>query len=181
MGQGPPGLSPIPVPFVPMDLLILRHGRAEDRGGGIPDGERHLIKKGIRDIRLVSRWMVRAGTVPDLIVSSPLVRARETAETVAKETGLQGGITLWEELRPGAASSAVAARFGELAGATLPLITGHEPQLSSLLAFLIGAETDARINLEKGGIAMVGDFAPGLGDTGSLQWLLTPRTIRDMR
>ena len=163
-----------------MDLLILRHGRAEDRDGGITDGERHLMEKGIRDIRRVSRWMVRVGAVPDLIVSSPLARARETAEIVAEETGPGGEVALWEELRPGMAPAAVAVRLGELAGASLPLIVGHEPQLSSLLGILIGAGADACISLKKGGLARVGDLTPGSGEAGTLLWLLTPRMIRGM-
>ena len=163
-----------------MDLLVLRHGKAEDRGGDVPDEERHLTKKGIRDIRRVSRWMARSEVVPDIIVSSPLARAKETAEIVADRIGFAGEVVRWDELAPGPDPSAVTARLGELEGASLPLLVGHEPQLSSLISLLIGAGEEARITLEKGGIARIGDLSTGVGGTGGLQWLLTLRMIRDM-
>jgi phosphohistidine phosphatase len=166
--------------IVPMDLLILRHGKAGERGGDVPDEERSLTKKGIRDIRRVSRWMTRSGTVPDLIVSSPLPRAKETAEIVADRIAFPGEIALWDELMPGPDPALVSERLGELEGASLPLLVGHEPQLSSLAALLIGAGADARIVLEKGGIAKIGNLSPGIGGTGDLQWLLTLRQVRDM-
>jgi len=163
-----------------MDLLILRHGKAEDRADGVADEGRTLTKKGIRDIRRVSRWMARSGTVPDLIMSSPLARAKETAEIVADRIAFGGEITFWEELAPGPDPAAVAARLGELEGASLPLLVGHEPQLSSFIGLLIGAGEDARITLEKGGIARIGNISPGNGALGELHWLLTLRQVRDM-
>jgi len=163
-----------------MDLLILRHGKAGDRHEGVPDEGRTLTKKGTRDIRRVSRWMARSGIMPDAILSSPLPRAKETAEIVADRLAFGGEITCWDELAPGPDPAAVAAKLGELEGASLPLLVGHEPQLSSLIALLIGAGSDARIVLEKGGIARIGDLSTGAGGTGGLQWLLTLRQIREM-
>jgi phosphohistidine phosphatase len=163
-----------------MDLLILRHGKAEDRGEGVADESRTLTKKGIRDIRKVARWMARSEVIPDVIVSSPLPRAKETAEIVADRIGYGGDVSLWDELAPGPDPAAVVARLGELGGASLPLLVGHEPQLSSLIALLIGAGADARITLGKGGIARIGELSTLDGGTGGLQWLLTLRQIRDM-
>jgi phosphohistidine phosphatase len=163
-----------------MDLLILRHGKAVDRREGLPDGERTLTKKGTRDIRRISRWMARSGVIPDVIVSSPLPRAKETAEIVADRIGFGGSVSLWDELAPGPDPAAVVARLGELEGASLPLLVGHEPQLSSLIALLIGAGADARITLGKGGIARIGELSTAVGGTGGLLWLLTLRQIRDM-
>jgi len=174
------GLSPLRLLIVPMDLLILRHGKAEERGEGVDEESRTLTKKGIRDIRRVSRWMARSGNIPDLIVSSPLARAKETAEIVADRIAFGAEITFWDELMPGRDPASIAAKVGELEGPSLPLIVGHEPQLSALLALLIGAGPDARILLDKGGIARIGDLSTGAGGTGMLQWLLTIRQIRDM-
>jgi phosphohistidine phosphatase len=167
-------------PIVLMDLLILRHAKAGDRSEGKPDDARTLTKKGIRDIRRVSRWMIRSGSLPDVIVTSPLARAKETAEILARSISFDGDVALWEELRPEQPSSAVVDRLSELGEGSLPLLVGHEPQLSSLVASLIGAGSDARIRLEKGGIARIRNIPMHPGGTGELQWLLTPRLFRDI-
>jgi phosphohistidine phosphatase len=166
--------------IIPMDLLILRHGRAEDRSEGVPDESRSLTKKGIRDIRRVARWMTASGVVPDRIVSSPLLRAKETAEIVAGRTGFPGEIAFWDELRPGAGVAGVVSRLGELEGASLPLLAGHEPLLSSLVGVLIGAGEGARIVLDKGGVARIGNLIPEPVWHGDLLCLLTVRQMRDM-
>jgi phosphohistidine phosphatase len=163
-----------------MDLLVLRHGKAEARGGGGPDGDRTLTKKGIRDIRRVARWMAWSGIIPDLIVSSPLARAKETAEIMVERFPHVEDIAFWDELAPGSEPGTIAARFGELQGTTLLLVVGHEPQLSSLIALLIGAGEDAHIVLEKGGIARIGNLASQSGRWGELLWLLTVQQVRDM-
>ena len=163
-----------------MDLLILRHGKAGERVMGVPDDERTLTTKGTRDIRGVARWMSRTGSVPDLIVSSPVPRARETAEIVGERIAFPGEIAFWEELRPGSSVGDLLPRLGDLDGASLPLLVGHEPLLSSLVPALIGAGEGARILIGKGGMARIGNLSQNPEGGGELQWLLTVRQMRDM-
>ena len=147
---------------------------------GVPDDERTLTKKGTRDIRGVARWMSRSGNVPDLIVSSPVPRARETAEIVGERIAFPGEIAFWDELRPGSSVAGILPRLGDLERASLPLIVGHEPLLSSLVSSLIGAGEGARILIGKGGVAKIGNLFLNQGGRGELQWLLTVRQMRDM-
>ena len=69
-----------------MELLLIRHGKAEAHGHPQGDGARALVEKGHRQARLAGEFLVKHGLVPELVLSSPLVRARETAEGVAEIT-----------------------------------------------------------------------------------------------
>jgi len=164
-----------------MDLLILRHGKAETRGEpGKDDASRLLTPKGAREIRVVSKWMAGCGIAPDLIASSPLKRARETAEIVADGISYGLEVAIWDELGPGSDPEAIRERLAGLPDVSMVLLVGHEPHLSHLIAWLVGAGEDARIALGKGGIAKIRDFSPDSGARGELLWLLTPDQIRDM-
>lgn len=164
-----------------MDILILRHGKAEKRdGAGGDDAARLLTPKGAREIRVVSRWMAGCGIAPDLIASSPLKRARETAEIVAEEISHRQEITIWNELEPGSDPDALRERLKGLPDVNMVLLVGHEPHLSQLITCLIGAGEGTRIEIGKGGMAKIGEFSPDSGSAGVLEWLLTPDQIRDM-
>ncbi|HUK39210.1 MAG TPA: phosphohistidine phosphatase SixA [Methanomicrobiales archaeon] len=164
-----------------MDVLILRHGKAEKRGfEGKADGDRLLTPKGAKEIRGVAKWMVRAGISPEVIATSPLSRARETAEIVAEGISYGGEVVLWDELGPGPDPGAVAERLAGLPDVSLVLLVGHEPQLSGLAARLAGAGAGARIALGKGGMVKIQGYDPASGISGELAWLLTPDLIRDM-
>jgi len=165
----------------PMDVLILRHGKAGKRvTDGMADGDRLLTPKGAKEIRGVARWMAKAGISPGVIATSPLPRARETAEIVANGISFEGEVARWDELGPGPDPETVADRLAGLPEATLVLLVGHEPQLSGLVAHLAGAGAGARIALGKGGMAMIQRYDPASGISGELAWLLTPDQIRDM-
>jgi phosphohistidine phosphatase len=164
-----------------MDILILRHGKAEKRGGEEgDDSARLLTPKGAREIRVVSKWMAGCAIAPDLIASSPLKRARETAEIVADELSYGQEIALWDELEPGSEPEALRKRLTAFPDANMVLLVGHEPHLSELIALFIGAGESTRIEIGKGGMAKIGEFSPDSGSAGVLEWLLTPDQIRDM-
>lgn len=164
-----------------MDIFILRHGKAGKRdGAGGDDAARPLTPKGAREIRVVSRWMAGCGIVPDLIASSPLKRALETAEIVAEEILHKQEIAVWNELEPGSDPDTLRKRLKVLPDVNMVLLVGHEPHLLQLIKCLIGAGGGTRIEIAKGGMAKIGDFPPDTGSAGILEWLLTPDQIRDM-
>jgi len=164
----------------PMDILILRHGKAEKRETGVDDAGRLLTSKGGREIRVVSKWMAGCGISPDLIASSPLKRALETAEIVAEEISQKQEIAVWDVLEPGSDPDALKERLKGLPDVKMVLLVGHEPHLSQLITCLIGAGEGTRIEIGKGGMAKIREFSPNSGSAGILEWLITQSQIRDM-
>jgi phosphohistidine phosphatase len=159
-------------------LLIIRHAIAVARGTpGIPDDERPLTPEGRRRFRAAAMGLARIAPRPDAILTSPLPRARQTAEMAAKAWGgpaprdetamIQGSL---EEL-----SSVLSDHPTD---ATIALV-GHEPHLSWLLAMLIGAEDGDRLTFKKGGAACV-DLPASLGEGGRLRWFLPPKVLRSL-
>ena len=126
-------------------IWLLRHGDAED-GAGKPDAERELTKKGERQSRDAGRAMKAIGVKLDVCLSSPKVRARQTAELACAELG--ASIELDERLAGGDFDPLeLAAGRGEV------LLVGHEPDFSRAVAIVTGS----RVKLKKGGLAAVDD------------------------
>jgi phosphohistidine phosphatase len=159
-----------------MRLLIVRHAIAVPRGtSGVPDEERPLTPEGRARFRGTARGIAKILGRPDVLLTSPWLRARQTASILAKawgrvepveETALAGGT--FEE-------QAVALDRHRDAG--LVAIVGHEPYLSELLARLIGARGGERLELKKGGIALV-ELDGGIDEGGALRLYLGPGVLR---
>jgi len=157
-----------------MQLYLVRHGIAVDGGEAIPDGSRGLTDKGRRRFHKTARAFGKLGHRLDLILTSPLVRAVQTAEILAGATK-HGEVAVLEELDPkfdvASLRAAVAKRAGKSGAIAL---VGHEPQLSLALAALSGA-SPADIVLKKGAIVRVD--ASKLSDTKpvDVRWWLNRR------
>jgi phosphohistidine phosphatase len=162
-----------------MRLLIVRHAIAVPRGTpGIEDDERPLTRRGIARFRTAARGLARSCRRPDVLLTSPLIRARQTAEIAAKAWGKIHPETL-EALGSGSVSDIVAA-LETHRDKDLVAIVGHEPDLSELLARLLGTKAADRLTFKKGGAALVeipGPFADG----GTLLWYAPPRLLRGIR
>jgi len=162
-----------------VELLLLRHGIAEERCPERPDGERALTAVGLSRTRAVAERLVQLGLGCDQLVTSPLVRARQTAE-IAVAAGLvaEGSPSLRVDvaLAPGGDPLPLVAEFQRLASAHPRLqrlaLVGHEPDLGALAAHLIGAPEGA-IGLKKAGIALL-LLGPG---RGQLKLLMAPRQL----
>lgn len=119
-----------------MDVTVIRHGSAEDRAA--TDFERALTARGRAEAEAAGDRLARSLPPPDSIVSSPLVRARQSAEIVARRIGFTGPIDLDDSLVPDAAPAGVrdlVARLGELRHVVL---VAHEPILSEACSLLTG-------------------------------------------
>ncbi len=162
-----------------MRLYLMRHGAAVDLGdkGIFRDEDRPLTADGRRRTREAAAGLAGIGCRPARIVSSPLLRARETAELAAAELGIKGGIELLDALEPDARPEAAGRWLARQPPADL-LLVGHLPQLPEFAAWLIGGAARARLDFRKAGAACV-EFeeraAPG---HGLLAWLLTPAILR---
>jgi len=160
-----------------MQLYVVEHGIAVEGGEGIADEWRPLTDKGRRRFQKTARAFGKLGRRLDLILTSPLVRAVQTAEILAGETE-PGEVAVLAELDPKfdveAVRNAIASRAGK---AEAVAIVGHEPQLSSVLAALTGV-SQAEIDLENGTIVRVDISTLTDGASADPRWWLKPKGTR---
>ena len=158
----------------PTQVLLLRHAHA-----GTPeawrgdDDARPLSEKGRRQATRLGAFLAAAGERPDLIVSSPKVRARETADLVAHELG--GHVRLDNRLGGGLTVEVVEAILAELGDPRRPMLVGHDPDFSDLLATLVAAPS---VPMRKGALARVDLERPIRPGGGTLRWLVPPDLLR---
>jgi phosphohistidine phosphatase len=158
------------------ELYVVRHGIAVEPGSpGITDSERMLTPKGRKRMRQIACGLRRLGIAPDRIVTSPLPRARETAEIVAGVLELDHRLEESESLH--ASREAAAIRDWLLAQADSRLmIVGHNPALSDLVGLLTtGLANPYVCELKKGGAAAL---SPRSGGGFVLDWVAPPRLLR---
>lgn len=130
-------MEPTNVNASPRRLLVMRHAKSDwDRGAG-SDFDRPLAKRGLRDAPRMGRWLLDQGLIPDWVVSSPALRARETALAVCHKLGLDEGSIHWERSIYAAEVPAlldVLARCPQ--DRALVLLIGHNPGLEELVEYL---------------------------------------------
>lgn len=158
-------------------LLLVRHAIAEDRGPAWPnDDERPLTKKGEDRLREIARRLEGMGETADLIVSSPLKRAIDTARILQKEWEPLSDISIIEALSPGHEPAATMAAVTAEAIRPRIALVGHEPDLGELAAWLIGAKQ--ALPFKKGGVARIDLDSLSRPQEGQLVWLATPKLLR---
>jgi phosphohistidine phosphatase len=156
-----------------MQLYLLRHGLAADAGPeGTGDAGRPLTKDGAAKMQQAAQGLRRLDLGVEALITSPLVRAHQTAEIVAHELKLD--LSLSDLLRPGCGLGQLLALLGEQGSARRVMIVGHEPDFGNIIGALIGGEP---VPLKKGGLARVDMEAPSAG-RGTLVWLLAPRVLQ---
>ena len=159
-----------------MKLLLVRHAAAVPRGTpGIPDGERPLTPRGRAKFTVAAKGLARIAHRPDVLLTSPLPRARATAE-IAARAFKRIEPTIEPALAHESLDGIVAALGTHPPGATVAVV-GHEPTLSALLARLLGAAHRERLAFKKGGAALV-DLPAGPSGGGLLIWFLKPKVLR---
>ncbi len=160
-----------------MDIFILRHGKAEDAGHGTPDAKRTLTRKGREEIAAVALWIAEQELEFDVIATSPLARAEETAVIVADTLGLSDRFSTWKTLAPGGNPDDICREVDRHADAEAILLVGHEPQLSSLIGRIIAGDEGAGIVMTKGGLAKIRNFSFSTRPSGELHWLITAKQM----
>ena len=156
-----------------MEVYLLRHAIAADQPpDGHDDRARALTDEGRRKMRAAARGMRALGIAPDLLLSSPLVRAAETAQIVGDELGLQPLEA--PELAPGCSVERLQALMAQHSHIQRIMVVGHEPDLSGIVAALTGG---SQVAMKKGMLAAVELPADSTLD-GTLLWLLPPRVLR---
>ena len=146
--------------------------------------ERALTAAGRDELERAAEGIVELGYKFDLVATSPLKRAKDTAAIVNKALGRKAAVEEWPELSPEGDKSAFYRRLSKLRPGSVVLCVGHEPYLTTAIGEITGRTDDAspgfRISLKKGGLAKlsVTGFSPRIN--GELRWLLTPRQLRKM-
>jgi phosphohistidine phosphatase len=159
-----------------MKLLLLRHAAAMPRGTpGVGDDERPLTASGKAAFRVAARGLALIARRPDVVLTSPLARARATAE-IAARAFKRIVPTLEPALADESVNGIVIALKAYPLSATIALV-GHEPQLSALLARTLAVPQPERLAFQKGGAALL-DLPDGPAASGRLVWFLSPRVLR---
>jgi phosphohistidine phosphatase len=159
-------------------LYLVRHAIAGERGPQWPrDEERPITKEGAARMREIVKGFRRFDESIDLIVTSPLVRARQTADILAAGLSPAPAIRAFAALAPGSSPPQVVAALSALRTRAEGIaLVGHEPGLGLLAAWLINARTPPPF--KKGGICRIDfeDWPPAR--SGRMIWLATPRMLR---
>jgi phosphohistidine phosphatase len=152
-----------------LQLHLLRHADAGDpeayKG---PDAERPLSAKGKDQAKRLGSFLNDVGFAPDAVISSPKVRARQTAELAADRW--KTGVRFDDRLAAGFSPADVDAILADAGSPAKPVLVGHDPDFSELLSTLVGAE----VTMKKGAFARIdvrGSVADG---RGTLRWLISP-------
>lgn len=166
-----------------MELYLLRHGIAVEPGtrGFEEDSTRPLTPKGRRQLRKSAGAMKELAGEFDLILSSPLVRAKQTAEIVAKELKLKKCLRFTNALAPGGAVTILLRQLGrEKPAPQKVLLVGHEPDMSRLISLLVTGGPQLQVDFKKGGLCKLEAEKLRAGQCAKLIWLLTPKQMKMM-
>ncbi len=132
----------------PMKLIFVRHAAASERTDGVPDEKRYLTPEGRVFFRKTARTMLKNGIDPSLILTSPLLRAVQTAEILAETLSFNGPLVVTDELAPGFDMPALQRLFNEFQSVNELVLVGHEPDLGSIVASLLNLPSG--FNFKKG-------------------------------
>jgi phosphohistidine phosphatase len=161
-----------------MNIYVLRHGLAEERRRGVEDSARKLTDEGRRKIRRAAKAIDKLELSLDMILTSPLPRAEETARIVAEHLGLEKHLKLCPALEPETSSAQILHMIGSFKPAPeRVMIVGHEPSLSRFVSSVIAGNEKAALDLKKGGLCKI-SMQSLSRSRGSLEWLLAPGQLK---
>ena len=159
-----------------MQLILIRHGIAEDRGQA-EDDERALTPKGAERVRTAARGLAALKVRPSLIATSPLRRARETASLLSEELPRSGAVLTVEALRPGTPFEHLQKWAGTRREKCLVLV-GHAPDLADAASRWLSGRPDLRLEMKKSGAACLRFPAAPAAGAAELIWWLPPGILR---
>ncbi len=159
-----------------MEIWILRHAKAEEGGPALSDEERALTPAARKRMRAAARTIARMEAKLDAILTSPLRRARQTAEPVARALDRRTELIETVSLAPGADPADVLREI-EKGGFSRVLLVGHMPHLGRLLAYLITGRSSPAIEIKKGSLARIEFEGRTAKPPGTLTLMLTNRAL----
>jgi phosphohistidine phosphatase len=165
-----------------MNVYLLRHGIAvaRDHPATALDGERPLTAKGVKRMRREARGLRRLNISFSTVLTSPVIRARQTAEIIAETLGLESHLEEISGLAPESSVDHLLFGLSRFQDRDHLLLVGHEPLLSHAASILLAGKggREVKLELKKGGLCRI--ETDGLPPTtaGILHWLLTPKQLR---
>jgi phosphohistidine phosphatase len=160
-----------------LELYLIRHGVAAERGEDYPDdSKRPLTGSGMSKLRKEAKALNALEVGFDLIITSPLVRTKQTAEIISETLNGKPPVTTSDSLAPAGTPAAVMQELARHMRKARIALVGHEPNLGELAARLIGARS--AIEFKKGAICRIDFEVMPPKSLGQLQWFLTPRMLR---
>jgi phosphohistidine phosphatase len=157
-----------------MRIYLLRHGIAEEAGPRTPDSKRELTEAGRKKLAAVLKLARNAGVQPELVLSSPLVRAVQTGEIAREILKVEAPLQQTESLVPEARPQEVWEELRALRKLEAVLLAGHEPQMSSLAAYLLGTPS-LQVQMPKGALVAIDMENFRSEPQGVLHWMITAK------
>jgi phosphohistidine phosphatase len=165
-----------------MNLYIVRHAIAVERGtsGYEDDSQRPLTDAGAKKMKKIAMGIHQLGIELDVILTSPYVRARDTAKILAERFDMTDRIYFSDNLIPSGNFESLVFEIHEKYDLANIALVGHVPMLSSLISWLTTGDTDARITFKKGGVAYLASDSLYQDGRATLEWLLPPSIMVEL-
>lgn len=160
-----------------MNLYLIRHAIAEEESPVVEDRLRALTEKGSKKMRNIAKGLKTLGLEFDYIISSPYVRAQQTAEILGDVFKLRKRIVISESIAPMGDPSQLLAEINEKYTVNSLAIVGHEPYLSNLISLLTAGGAPLEMTFKKGGVCYLTTDDLHHTRKATLQWLLTPGVL----
>ncbi len=167
-----------------MELFFLRHAKAEERDAAkFPDDTlRPLTPEGEKRMRRGAKAMREMEMSFDLILASPWLRARRTAEIAAEVLGVERKMRFSDALKGDAAPELIVAELrGRHRHLGSVLLVGHEPHLSSVISLLLIGNDSLPLNFRKGGLCKLFVDWSGKKQSAALEWVLTSKQLEQLQ
>ena len=160
-----------------MEIYLLRHGIAADLGSKIhSDSERPLTEEGFNEMRDEAKGMKRLGLEFTTVLTSPLIRAKQTAAAVAEILNASSKIKLCQALGIPLIRSALVEELETFHSEDKVMMVGHEPDMGHLAAYFLGT-AKIRFPFKKGSLCRI-DISRPSSPGGELKWFLTPKQLK---
>ena len=161
-------------------LYLIRHGLAEEHGAAWPDDtKRPLTEEGMAKLRKIARSLAHLDVSLDVLLTSPLVRTRQTADIVAAGLHPQPAVIEVDALAPGGTPQSVFAELEKHTRKTRIGLVGHEPGIGELAGKLIGLRHP--LEFKKGAVCRIDVKALAPMGPASLRWFATPGILRNIK
>ncbi len=161
-----------------MLVYILRHAIAIDRGTtGYPNDDRPLTEDGKDKMSKEAKGIAKLIDEIDVILTSPLIRAHDTARIVSRALGAEKKLEVCKELLPGSSMKNLLSYLSKYKGLNSIMVVGHQPDLGFLASTLLGSE-DSIVELKKGAMCSIEVSSLPPRSKGTLIWHLQPKHLR---
>lgn len=161
-----------------IDIYVLRHGAAQPRAPGLAEADRKLTKQGRHEVARVMRRARESEVKIELVLTSPYRRAAQTASIAIERFRPTPRVEETPALLPEANPERVWQEIRAHTDTRAFMVVGHEPQLSRLVAYLLGTPA-LRMDLKKGALVRIRLESTAAAPHGELKWLLTPRLAHE--